>query len=73
MPSLSGSRKSAVSYLGSRAVGRPRARSIKLTYLHTIAGSGTWLVMTAPPAGIKILTTFSNGATIWCLALVADV
>lgn len=46
---------------------------IKLTYLHIIAGSGTWLVMTAPPAGIKILTTFSNGATIWCLALVADV
>jgi hypothetical protein len=36
---------------------------IKLTYLHIAAGRGTWLATTAPPAGIKVVTTFSSGAT----------
>jgi len=36
---------------------------IKLTYLHITAGRGNWLSTTAPPAGIKVVTTFSDGAT----------
>jgi hypothetical protein len=46
---------------------------IKLTELQISAGRGTWLATTAPPAGIKIVTTFSTGARISSLALVSDV
>jgi hypothetical protein len=46
---------------------------IKLTYLHISAGRGTWLATTAPPAGIKVVTTFSSGATTSNLVWVGDV
>jgi hypothetical protein len=36
---------------------------IRLTYLHITAGRGGWLSTTAPPAGIKVVTTFDSGAT----------
>jgi hypothetical protein len=46
---------------------------IKLTYLHISAGRGTWLSTTAPPAGIKVVTTFSSGATTSSLVWVEGV
>jgi hypothetical protein len=36
---------------------------IRLTSLQISAGRGNWLALTSPPAGIKVLTGFSNGAT----------
>lgn len=45
---------------------------VKLTELHISAGRGSWLTTTAPPDGIKIVTTFDNGAKISNLALVSD-
>jgi hypothetical protein len=36
---------------------------IKLTALHISAGKGTWLATTAAPSGVKVVTTFSDGAT----------
>jgi hypothetical protein len=45
---------------------------VKLTELDISAGRGTWLTTTAPPDGIKIVTTFGNGARISNLALVSD-
>jgi hypothetical protein len=36
---------------------------IRLTSLRITAGRGDWLAITAPPAGIKVVTTFNNGAS----------
>jgi hypothetical protein len=46
---------------------------IKLTELNVTAGRATWLTTTAPPNGIKILTTFSNGFKVTNTALVSDI
>jgi hypothetical protein len=45
---------------------------VKLTLLNISAGRGTWLTTTAPPSGVKIVSTFSNGVTITSSALVSD-
>jgi hypothetical protein len=37
---------------------------IKLTLLHIVAGRGKWLSLTAAPQGVKVVTTFDNGAKI---------
>jgi hypothetical protein len=37
--------------------------SVKLTALHISAGKGTWLATTAAPSGVKVMTTFGDGAT----------
>jgi hypothetical protein len=37
---------------------------IKFTGLQVSAGRGTWLAITAPPAGIKLVTSFSDGTKI---------
>ena len=37
---------------------------IKLTFLKISAGKGRWLELTSPPAGVKVSTTFDNGAQI---------
>jgi hypothetical protein len=37
---------------------------IKVTLLHIVAGHAKWLALTAAPAGVKVLTTFDNGAKI---------
>jgi hypothetical protein len=38
--------------------------AVKLTSLNITAGRGTWLALTAPPAGIQVATTYTNGETI---------
>ena len=45
---------------------------IELTDLNVTAGRGTWLATTNVPAGIKVLTTFNNGATISYLVWAKD-
>jgi hypothetical protein len=45
---------------------------VKLTELNVNAGRGKWLTTTAPPNGIKIVSTFSNGAQTSSEALVSD-
>jgi hypothetical protein len=45
---------------------------IKLTELNVTAGRSTWLTTTAPPNGVKFLTTFSNGFKVTDTALVSD-
>lgn len=37
---------------------------IRFTALQVSAGRGTWLATTAPPAGIKVVTSFSDGTKI---------
>lgn len=37
---------------------------IKLTLLHIVAGRGKWLELTSAPQGVKVVTTFDNGAKI---------
>ena len=37
---------------------------IRFTALQVSAGRGTWLAVTAPPSGIKIVTSFSDGTKI---------
>ena len=37
---------------------------IRFTALQVTAGRGTWLAVTAPPSGIKIVTSFSDGTQI---------
>jgi hypothetical protein len=37
---------------------------IRFTALQVNAGRGTWLAITAPPSGIKIVTSFSDGTKI---------
>ena len=37
---------------------------IKLTFLKITAGKGRWLELTSPPSGVKVSTTFDNGAHI---------
>jgi hypothetical protein len=46
---------------------------IRFTALQVSAGRGTWLATTAPPAGIKIVTSFSDGTKIEGLVWVQDV
>ena len=46
---------------------------IRFTALQVSAGRGTWLATTAPPAGIKIVTSFSDGTKITGLVWVQDV
>jgi hypothetical protein len=36
---------------------------IKLTDLHITAGKGKWLELTSSPSGVKVVSTFDNGAT----------
>jgi hypothetical protein len=43
---------------------------IKFTGLQISAGHGTWLAVTAPPSGIKLVTTFSDGTKITGTVLV---
>lgn len=45
---------------------------VKLTALNITAGRGTWLTTTAPPSGIKIVTTFSDGTRITGSVQVSD-
>jgi hypothetical protein len=45
---------------------------IKFTGLQLSAGRGTWLSVTAPPSGIKLVTTFSDGTKISGTVLVHD-
>ena len=45
---------------------------IKFTGLQLSAGRGTWLSLTAPPSGIKLVTTFSDGTKISGTVLVHD-
>jgi hypothetical protein len=45
---------------------------IKFTGLQLSAGRGTWLSLTAPPSGIKLVTTFSDGTKISGMVLVHD-
>ncbi|MGZ4304706.1 MAG: hypothetical protein ACXVSL_07540 [Solirubrobacteraceae bacterium] len=46
---------------------------IRFTALQVSAGRGTWLATTAPPAGIKIVTSFSDGTKITGLVWVQDI
>jgi hypothetical protein len=46
---------------------------IRFTALDVSAGRGTWLATTAPPAGIKIVTSFSNGTKITGFVWVQDI
>jgi hypothetical protein len=46
---------------------------IRFTALRVSAGRGTWLATTAPPAGIKIVTSFSDGTKITGLVWVQDI
>jgi hypothetical protein len=46
---------------------------IKYTSLQITAGRGTWLSLTSPPAGLKVLTTFSDGTTISAMVWVQNV
>jgi hypothetical protein len=46
---------------------------IKFTGLQLSAGRGTWLSVTGPPSGIKLVTTFSDGTKISGMVLVHDV
>ncbi len=45
---------------------------IELTSLNVTAGRGTWLALTAPPAGVKVQTTFNNGFVVSNLVYVQD-
>jgi hypothetical protein len=45
---------------------------IKFTGLQVSAGRGMWLAITAPPAGIKLVTSFSDGTRITGLVWVQD-
>lgn len=45
---------------------------IKFTGLQISAGRGRWLAITAPPAGIKIVTSFSDGTKITGLVWVQN-
>ena len=45
---------------------------IRFTALQISAGRGTWLATTAPPAGIKIVTSFSDGTRITGMVWVQD-
>jgi hypothetical protein len=46
---------------------------IKFTALQVSAGRRTWLATTAPPAGIKIVTSFSDGTKITGMVWVQDI
>jgi hypothetical protein len=46
---------------------------IRFTALQVSAGRGTWLATTAPPAGIKIVTSFSDGTKITGFVWVQDI
>jgi hypothetical protein len=46
---------------------------IRFTALRVSAGRGTWLATTAPPAGIKIVTSFSDGTKITGFVWVQDI
>jgi hypothetical protein len=45
---------------------------IKLSYLTITAGRGTWLALTSPPAGIKVVTTYDTGASNSYMLYVGD-
>ena len=45
---------------------------IRFTALQVSAGRGTWLAITAPPSGIKIVTSFSDGTKITAMVGVQD-
>jgi hypothetical protein len=45
---------------------------VKISELNITAGRGTWLTTTAPPSGIKIVTTFSDGTRITGSVQVSD-
>jgi hypothetical protein len=46
---------------------------IRFTALQVSAGRGTWLAITAPPSGIKIVTSFSDGTKITGMVGVQDI
>lgn len=46
---------------------------IRFTALQVSAGRGTWLAVTAPPSGIKIVTSFSDGTKITGMVGVQDI
>jgi hypothetical protein len=46
---------------------------IRFTALQVSAGRGTWLAITAPPSGIKIVTSFSDGTKITGMIGVQDI
>ena len=46
---------------------------IKYSSLNITAGRGTWLSLTSPPAGLKVLTKFSDGTTISAMVWVQNV
>src|ERR1700742_3498452 len=54
-------------------IGRIARLPIRFTALQVSAGRGTWLAITAPPSGIKIVTSFSDGTKITGMIGVQDI